>query len=81
LFGQTVDLSTAFDSQDSAVEFRFFVWDSASDTDPARHGYFDNVVLNGTVVPVPEPVNVALAVFGVCLTGIGLGRRLLRSRA
>ena len=74
----SVNLSTAFDFQDGVVEFRFLVWTTSS----TGNGFFDNVVLNGTVVPVPEPVNVALAAFGLCLAGVGVGRRFyLRSRA
>lgn len=39
---------------------------------------FDNIRISA----VPEPVNVALAVFGFCLVGVGIGRRIyLRARA
>ncbi|MEI8043021.1 MAG: hypothetical protein WCL11_16540 [Verrucomicrobiota bacterium] len=33
---------------------------------------------NVNVTAVPEPANVALAIFGVCAAGVGLGRRLTR---
>lgn len=76
----SVNLSSAFDFQDSAVTFRIYVWDGG-DNSTFRYGYIDNVVLNGTVVPVPEPVNVALGVFGLCAVGFAAGRRYLRKRA
>ena len=76
----SVSLSSAFDSQDAAVTFRIYVWDNGEQGN-SKLGYFDNVVLNGTVVAVPEPVNVALAVFGLCLAGVGVGRRYLLKRA
>ena len=80
---QTVTLPSDFNFQAAAVEFRFYTSDGGENGNSANlRGYFDNVVLNGTVAPVPEPVNVALAVFGLCLAGAGLGRRLyLRSQA
>ena len=79
LLQASVNLSTAFNFQDAAVEFRFFAWDGG-DNGASAHGYFDNVVLNATVVPVPEPINAALAIFGLCLAGVGVGRRFLRAR-
>jgi hypothetical protein len=80
---QTVTLPSDFNFQAAAVEFRFYTSDGGENGNSANlRGYFDNVVLNGTVAPVPEPVNVALAVFGLCLAGAGFGRRLyLRSQA
>ncbi|MGO8928291.1 MAG: hypothetical protein ACLQU3_15595 [Limisphaerales bacterium] len=35
---------------------------------------FDDLALNGTVTPIPEPVRNALAVFGVILVSTGVGR-------
>jgi hypothetical protein len=68
---------TFFDN--TAVTFHILV---ADDNAATGFGYLDNVVLNGNVTPVPEPINVALAVFGLSLAGAGVGRRLYsRSRA
>jgi len=74
-YGASVDLPSAFDNQAAAVEFRFLVWDNGVNA-PTDFGFLDNVVLNGSVTPVPEPVNVALGVFGLCVAGAGVGRRL-----
>lgn len=77
----SVTLPAAFDFQDAPVTFRFEVWDDTQNV-TTDFGYFDNVVLNGTVVPVPEPVNVALGVFGLCVAGVGVARRFyLRTHA
>ncbi len=76
----SIDLSTAYDAHDTTIEFRLYVWDNG-DTAASRKGYFDNVVLNGTVTSIPEPINVALGVFGLCLAGVGVGRRYLRKRS
>ena len=79
---QSVNLSSAFNSQAGGVTFRIVVWDNAT---PLASGYnfgnVDNVILNGTVAPVPEPVNTALGVFGLCVVGVGVGRRYLRNRS
>ena len=75
----SITLSSAFDSQDTGVTFRIYLWDNG-DNGSAK-GFIDNVVLNGTVVPVPEPINVALGVFGLCLAGVGVGRRYLLKRS
>ena len=48
-----------------AIEIRFYVWDN--DTG-AGNIQFDDIVLNG-IVPVPEPANVALMIFGVVCLG------------
>jgi hypothetical protein len=39
---------------------------------------FTPVTFAGTVTAVPEPINYALAVFGVCAVGIGAARRLVK---
>ncbi len=79
---QSVNLSSAFNSQASAVTFRMIVWDNAT---PLASGFnfgnMDNVKLSGTVAPVPEPVNVALGVFGFCAVVVGVSRRYLRKRS
>jgi len=44
---------------------------------PGKHSLtFSDIQFNGTVTPVPEPVNVALGVFGICAVGVGVGRRV-----
>jgi len=77
--GQTVDLTGGtFDNQGSFT-FRFY---ASKGTSGNYNLSYDNIVLNGTVVPVPEPINVALGVFGLCVASAGVGRRFyLRARA
>lgn len=74
---QTVsfDLSGAsFQSLTSPTEFRLYLWwDALAGTGSGSAPRFDNVTLNGSVAPVPEPA-------GVLLCGLGLGLVLLRSR-
>ena len=41
---------------------------------------FDNVDINGSVTPVPEPANVALGIFAVIATGVALSRRAWKTR-
>ncbi len=41
---------------------------------------FDNIDINGSVTPVPEPANVALGIFGAGAIGVTLGRRVLKTR-
>ena len=80
-YGASVNLPAAFDNQAVPVEFRFLVWDNGVNA-PNDFGFLDNVVLNGNVTPVPEPVNVALGLFGLCAAGVGVGRRFyLRAHA
>lgn len=75
--GSSVDLTGgAFDGL-TTVTFRVYGWDDS----PPPDLLFDNVVLSGTVVPVPEPINVALGVFGLCVAGAGVGRRYLLKRS
>jgi len=57
------------------IEFRFYGW-SAADAGGALG--FDNVVINGAVTAVPEPVNIALAGFGLVTACVGIGRRFSR---
>lgn len=59
----------------SSVEVRLYMWDPNG----SQEMLFDNVTLNGSVVP--EPVNVALGVFGLCAVGFTAGRRYLRKRS
>ena len=63
-----------------AVTVRFYAWNDSGNNNPSLS--FDNVVINGSVNPVPEPVNVALVVFGLCVAVGGVGRRVyLRAQA
>jgi len=71
----TASLTTSYDNL-STITFRIYGW-----TPDNQDLLFDNIILNG-VVAVPEPVNVALAVFGLSVVGAGVGRRIyLRARA
>ena len=73
----SVNLGTAFDSQ-SSVTFRIYVFDGGASGNSV-YGYLDNVTLNG-VSAVPEPANVALAIFGIGVVGTEAIRRLRASR-
>jgi hypothetical protein len=55
------------------VFFRYYAWGAKAGGTLS----FDNVAVGGTLAPVPEPVNIALAVFGFCAVGVGVGRRYL----
>ena len=57
-----------------SVTVRFYGWNASGGGDRM---IFDNVAVSGSVVPVPEPVNAALAIFGICVAGFGIGRRVL----
>jgi len=61
----------------SDITIRFFALPSNNGKDTVLA--FDNVTLAGTS-PVPEPVNVALGVFGVLALGGAVGRRFLANR-
>lgn len=66
---------TAFSVSSGSVQFRDLFTSTSQGT-----ADFDNINLYATVVP--EPVNVALAAFGLCVVGVGVGRRIyLRARA
>ena len=65
LTAATIDVSgTAFD-QLSTVEFRLTFWDTSNSS--ARQNRFDDVVVSGSIVAVPEPTTTALLLIG----GIG----------
>ena len=71
----TVNLADSYNNL-STITFRIYGWNPAN-----VDLLFDNITLNG-VVAVPEPVNIALAAFGLGAVGLGIGRRIyLRSRA
>jgi hypothetical protein len=76
----SVNLSSSFNYLTTGITFRLYVWDG-TETSNSRYGYFDDVVLNGSITPVPEPINVALGFFGVCAGGVALGRRFRRNRS
>jgi hypothetical protein len=77
----SVTLSSSFNNiGSSGVTFRLYVWDGNSVNNTTTYGYFDNVALNGTVAPVPEPINYALAVFGLVFAGGSAGRFYLGRR-
>jgi hypothetical protein len=59
----------------SSVELRFYAWGAV---DANGNLSFDNVSLDGQVVP--EPTNVALSIFGIAVLTIA-GRRWLKSPA
>lgn len=71
----SINLGPSFNNQSGTVEYRIYVWDGGQNN-TLRYGYLDNVVLNGSVTPVPEPINVALGVFGFCAVVVGVGRRV-----
>ncbi|MCW5553472.1 MAG: hypothetical protein KIS67_15100 [Verrucomicrobiae bacterium] len=60
----------------TSIEVRLYMWDPNG----SQEMLFDNVTLNGAVSVIPEPVNVALGVFGLCAVGFAVGRRYLRKR-
>jgi hypothetical protein len=43
--------------------------------------FFDNFVFEGNVTPIPEPVHYAMILFGLIAGGVGITRRLMRSRS
>jgi hypothetical protein len=59
-----------------SVGFRIYVWDNVNTSDEFIR--FDNITLNG-VSAVPEPINTALATFGV-LFGAGATYHRLKGR-
>lgn len=62
---RTVDLTGAPFDDLSSVTFRLVL----SDTSPANSPdlYFDNITLNGLVLPIPEPTTVTLMLLGTLL--------------
>jgi hypothetical protein len=54
--------------ENQGITVRFYGWGSKNKNQGELD--FDNVTINGNVDPVPEPVNVALVLFGLCFTGI-----------
>ena len=59
-----------------AVTFRFYGWGAKGNAGNDVRLDFDDVAINGSITPVPEPVNVALGVFGLCVAGASVGRRV-----
>src|SRR6185369_1297349 len=72
--GNVVFNFTDFATQ-GQVSFRFYGWNAKDITGTLA---LDNVQIDGGgVTPVPEPVNVALALFGITAVGVGASRRFL----
>ncbi len=74
----TTDLSgSQFNSVAPIIRFRVYVWQSG-DTIPSGASFFDNLTVNGTVVPapVPEPT----AVLGASAVALGAILRFRRQR-
>ena len=69
--GNASPSGTSFDGL-SAITFRIYAWNTAN-AQQSIPLYFDNFILSGVNV-VPEPVNVALGIFGVLLGGLALAR-------
>jgi hypothetical protein len=85
---QSFDLST-FTTSDSYTYSETFTSGNLINLNPNTVWTLDlvasnpgdaNTILNWSldITAVPEPVNVALAVFGLCLAGVGAGRWALR---
>jgi hypothetical protein len=78
---ETVSLTGANFQGLSSITFRIYGWsgNNGHNTD----GYIDDVTLNGTDTnpTVPEPVNVALVLFGCTFAGVGAGRKFLKKKA
>jgi len=81
--------SVAFDFADfnsgvgQGVTVRFYGWNAAAGIFGINLGQlnFDSVAFSATVVPVPEPVNVALGVFGAVIGFVSLGGWLRKRKA
>jgi len=72
----TPTVSVNFNSSPLTIRFYGIAINNGADSDLA----FDNVTVGG-VSPVPEPVNVALGIFGgVFLVGLGVRSRPVRNR-
>jgi len=71
---QSVDLSGAAYQNLTSITFHLYDWNTTG----TQSDWYDNITLNGSLVAVPEPVNVALGVFGLCAVAIGAGRRVCR---
>jgi len=67
---QSVDLSSSLYQNLDRITFHLYDWNTGSKSD-----WYDNIQLNGSVVPVPEPANVALGLFAAGAGVVSLGRR------
>ncbi len=68
------DFSDFTTGNNEVVTIRFYGWNASNGGGQLS---FDNVAINGSVLTaVPEPINMALGVFGVCVAGCGVGRRV-----
>src|SRR5882724_93144 len=69
--------SSGNDNATGNIEFRIYGWNATSTVGTMS----DNALsLGGTIAAVPEPVNVALGVFGIGFVGVAGGRWLLKRR-
>lgn len=78
---RSIDLSSIaqFQGLTSNVDFRFYFYDNSSATD--RTHRLDNIVLNGTVTPVPEPSSQALVIVAIGAVTLVRYRRKAALRA
>ena len=67
------DLSSA-----NGFTIRIYGWSTSGNSDGFLN--LDNVEVNGGLTPVPEPTNVALALFGLLAVGCTAGRRWQQAR-
>ena len=78
--GKTVDLSGAsYQGIGATATFRIYVWDSI--TAGSRVSAIDNLTLNGTITPVPEPSSYSVMAGVAAVAFAGLRRRRQRSPA
>lgn len=77
LTGARAKNSFSYDPTDltsaNGFTIRIYGWSSGNNSDEYLN--LDNVEVNGGITPVPEPVNVALALFGVVAVGCTAVRR------
>jgi len=69
---------TSYDNL-ASITFRIYAWDSKNGVGNAADGFVDNIIMNDTVSiqTVPEPINYAMALFGLVFVGGGVGRYYL----
>ncbi|MCI0748068.1 MAG: hypothetical protein L0Y58_21895 [Verrucomicrobia subdivision 3 bacterium] len=71
--GDSIDLSGAGFQNLSSITFRLYAWNGAGDNVDV---FFDNIILNGTVVPEVGTVWAGLGVLGAAI----LGKRFLKKK-
>lgn len=60
----------------TTITFRIYSWESGVN----EHLFYDNINLNGSLTPVPEPANIALGIFGLGSLAAFLVRRFRKSQ-